>query len=82
MMTSQNKDIHTKIELICQQGCSVVRQYIEALDVKTEHKETHSPDSKQISDLFKETTETQQLEILEELKTIMAVYDDKDCNDS
>lgn len=79
-------DIHTKIELICEQGCTVVRKYIEVLEVKKQYLEMKDSDSYQTSDLLPdllgETTLTQRQEILEELKTIMAVYDDKGCNDN
>lgn len=66
-----NTKTHDYIEQICQQGCDVVRQYIEALE-----QTTSSPPS----ELLKEMGEAQQREILKELKAIMAIYDNKDCS--
>jgi len=88
-MTSQkpapqhDKSTQAKIEHICQQGCSMVRQTIEALEIDHSSSE-QKPDLRLdfLPDLIRETTATQQQEILEELKTIMAVYDNKNCNDS
>ena len=92
MMTSQkpapqhDKNTQAKIELICEQGCTVVRKYIEVLEVKKQYLEMKGSDSYQTSDLLPdllgETTLTQRQEILDELKAIMAVYDNKGCNDS
>ena len=86
---SDNKsqgDIHTKVELICEQGCTVVRKYIEVLEVKKQYLEMKDSDLYQTSDLLPdllgETTLAQRQEILDELKTIMSVYDDKGCSDS
>jgi len=72
--------IPAQVEQICQQGCTIVRQYIKALEASPESQQTN--DSKQISDLLEETSELQQLEILKELKVIMAVYDKNNCEDS
>ena len=89
-MISQKDSIHNKIEHICQQGCSVVRQYIKALEIKTHSQETKDSDSKPtaelapdlLPELLRDTTLSQQQDILEELKTIMAVYDNKNCDNS
>ena len=69
------QNIQKTIETICAQGCTIVRQTIESIESNQTSHSTH------ISDLLEETTDTQQQEILEELKTIMAVYDNKDCNE-
>jgi len=57
------------LEQICEQGCATVHQEIELLE--------HS----QPSALLKGMSQTQQQEILKELKSIMAVYDNKGCSE-
>jgi len=75
-MNSQNPEHDTQdlIERICTQGCTTTRQYIEQL-INHEKKLSTS-----LPDLLKQTSKIQQKEILDELITIMAVYDNKDCD--
>lgn len=68
MLSKKNQDY---IEQICQQGCDIVRQHIESLEQAMSNNTT---------ELLQKTNKTQQQEILKELKAIMAVYDNKDCN--
>jgi len=67
-----NTKTHDYIEQICQQGCGIVRQHIEALEQATPN---------QPLKLLQGINKTQQQEILRELKAIMAVYDNKDCSE-
>ncbi|VAW97146.1 hypothetical protein MNBD_GAMMA23-1283 [hydrothermal vent metagenome] len=67
-----NAKTHDYVEQICQQGCDIVRQHIEALE-----QATPSPSLELLQGLNK----AQQQEILKELKAIMAVYDNKDCSE-
>ena len=62
------------IEFICQQGCTVVRKHIEIL-IHSEQNSNASP----LPEIFQQTNKEQQKKILDELITIMAVYDNKDC---
>jgi len=71
-----DQNIQSTIETICEQGCTIVRQTMESIESNQTSGSAH------ISDLLEDTTEAQQQKILEELKTIMAVYDDKDCSDT
>ncbi len=67
-----SKKTQDYVEQICQQGCNAVRQYIESIESATPSRP---------SELFAQADKTQQREILKELKTIMAVYDNKDCSE-
>ena len=69
-------DTQELIERICEQGCTVVRQHIEALiNIEKNH-------SIKLPKLLQTTNHTQQKKILDELITIMAVYDNKDCDEN
>jgi len=63
---SDSKTSHQCIELICQQGCTVVREVI----VKLEQK-------KDVAEL-NHLNDEQKQSVLNELKTIMSVYDQED----
>ena len=77
-MNSQKStpDIQELIEKICIQGCTITRQYIENL-INFEKVNT-----KPLPKLLNETSNAQQKEILDELINIMAVYDNKDCDEN
>lgn len=55
------------LEAICGSGCEAVRATIEAMEENQEVSQTSSLD------------EDQRRTILEDLKAIMAVYDDREC---
>ena len=78
-MNSQKHDdeIPVLIEKICQQGCTVVRQHIETL-INLEQQDLSKP----LPTLLQKTNKSQQKEILNELLTIMAVYDNSDCDEN
>ncbi len=71
---------HDTVEQICEQGCSVVREHIEILSLLQQDPRTHHTAS--LPTLLMQIAPKQQQEILKELQTIMAVYDDKDCDDA
>jgi len=77
-MNSQKStpDIQELVEKICIQGCTITRQYIENL-INFEKDNTQS-----LPTLLNETNHAQQKEILDELINIMAVYDNKDCDEN
>ena len=74
-----NKPLDSTLEQICEQGCSTVREHIEILSLLQQDPRIHHSNS--LPELLKNTSSNQQQEILQELKTIMAVYDDKDCQE-
>ena len=69
--------MESTVEQICEQGCSTVREHIEILSLLQQEPRIHHTNN--LPELLKQTSPLQQQEILQELKTIMAVYDDKDC---
>lgn len=75
-----DSNLQSRIEHICEQGCTVVRQHIDSLESRqfNDSQQASAP----LPEALRETTGRQQQEILDELKTIMAVYDNKDCNDN
>ena len=62
-MMSENKTSNECIELICQQGCTIVREFIVGLEQHNEIAELNHLDNEQ------------KQKILVELKTVMSVYD-------
>ena len=70
---------HDTVEQICEQGCSIVREHIEILSLMQQDPRTHSSTS--LPALLMQTAPEQQQEILKELQTIMAVYDDRNCDE-
>lgn len=77
-MKNHNTDTtaHDLVERICEQGCTVVRQHIEIL-INNE-----KDNSVSLPRVLAQTNKAQQKMILDELMTIMAVYDNKDCDEN
>lgn len=77
-MKSQNTEMtaHDLVERICEQGCTVVRQHIETLINAEKNNAIDLPK------LLTQTNKVQQKQILDELISVMAVYDNKDCDEN
>ncbi len=69
-------DTHELVERICEQGCTTVRQHIEKL-INAEKNNSVS-----LPKLLAQTSKIQRKNILDELIAIMAVYDNKDCDEN
>jgi len=72
-----NDKTHHLVERICEQGCTVVRQHIESL-IKIEQQDSLIS----LPQLLTNTSPAEQKAVLDELITIMAVYDNKDCDEN